>query len=142
MPGVDRIDETLAIFDESSSSSKTPAKFLPVRGVEVFAYINSLLVNMWKEHSEGRDLLIHLVTPIVDQNVNSGESLCQMPQEFFIGLVPDENRNLFFLQLLAIGIDIDSIDPGLGTKVAFPHLQGPAVEHPDFQQMNFRSPEP
>lgn len=70
MPRVDVVDEALTVFDEASSLPVTATKILPVRGMQVFAEIESVRSDMGEEFFERVDLLTHGVAAIVDQDID------------------------------------------------------------------------
>ena len=140
MPGVDQIDEFLAVLDERAATVVSAAIVPPVRRMRVLAEVYPPLMHVREEFLERIDLLAHRVTAVIDQDVDPGDLTNQEPQEFAVGLIPDEYPDAFLLELLAGRIDIDPEYACLRAEIVLPHLQRAALIHAYFQQMNIRAP--
>ncbi len=59
MPGMDVINKIFAVLDESAALLMPPAELRPIRRMQVFAQIHTLLINVREELLERVDLLRH-----------------------------------------------------------------------------------
>src|SRR6266566_553896 len=97
MPGMNVVNEILAVFNERSTLAIAPAPVGPVGRVQVFAQINSVRFHAGKELLEGVYLLSHGMTAIINQNINQGDGSGEILQKVPILLVPGENPDLLLL---------------------------------------------
>ena len=133
------VREVFAVLDKSARLAKAAPISLPIRSVSVFAQINAVRRKMRIKRLESVDLLFHRVPAIVDHNVEAWQLLLQARQEFFVGLIANEDSNLILLELFATGIYIDAKDFRLGTEVILPHLQRAALENANLQETHVGS---
>ena len=78
MPGMDVINKILAVFDESAALLMAPAELRPIGRMQVFAQIQTLLVNVREELLKRVDLLRHGMAAVVNQDINPGNLFRQI----------------------------------------------------------------
>src|SRR5882724_5198289 len=90
VPGVQRVDPVLAVFDEGAAASRAAAEFTPIRRVKILAKIDAIRCDEWEQLLESPDLLLHRVPAVVDQDVDLRQGLGKFAQEFSVTLIANE----------------------------------------------------
>src|SRR6266536_878173 len=141
VPAVEPVDQRLAVFEKGSFAAMPAAEFRHERGVNVFAEIDAVGLDVGVKLLEGGDLLRHLVSAVVDQDVDMRHASAHLGEEPAVALVADEYRRGFILEAAAARIDVDPHDAGPRTEIVVPHLQGSSVEDADFHDDRRAAPE-
>ena len=136
MPGMQPVDEVLAVLDERTAAPTAPAEFIPIRGVQVFAQVHPVRNHQREQCLEGSNLLLHGVPAVVDQDVDGRQRVGQRAQELAIALVANEDLHAGLFEALAVRVDVDAEDLGLGAEVVAPHLHRPALRHPELHDVD------
>src|SRR5713226_8862938 len=134
VPAVEPVDQRLAVFEKGSFAAMPAAEFRHERGVNVFAEVDAFGLDVGVELLEGGDLLRHLVSAVVDQDVDMRHASAHLGEEPAVALVADEYGRGFILELATAWIDINADNAGTRAEIVVPHLQGSPVENPDFQE--------
>src|SRR6266581_2048880 len=141
VPAVEPVDQRLAVFEKGSFAAMPAAEFRHERGVNVFAEVDAVGLDVGVKLLEGGDLLRHLVSAVVDQDVDMRHAPAHLGEEPAVALVADEYRRGFILEAAAARIDVDAHDAGPRTEIVVPHLQGSSVEDADFHDDRRAAPE-
>jgi hypothetical protein len=132
-PGVNLVDESLKEFDERAGLTHAAAElFFPIGRAQVLAGIDPVVADMRKQRSERRELVLVCVAAIVNQDVERTKLFRHALEEFRVTLIADRDMGARRLKRLAVGIDVDSDDPGIWAEVAPPDFQRSAARHADF----------
>src|SRR6266705_1992650 len=141
VPAVEPVDQRLAVFEESSFAAMPAAEFRHERGVNVFAEVDAVGLDVGVKLLEGGDLLRHLVSAVVDQDVDMRHAAAHLGKEPAVALVADEYGRGFILEAAAARVDVDPHDAGPRTEIVVPHLQRSSVEDADFHDDRRAAPE-
>src|SRR5580704_3321715 len=101
MPGMEAVNKVLAVLNKRAWPPAAAIPLRPVRGVEIFANIHPVRVNMMEQLLISGDLLLHGMAAVINQDVYLRNLHRQRFQEFAIGLVANEYFNLRLDQLPA-----------------------------------------
>src|SRR6266702_377515 len=110
VPAVEPVDQRLAVFEKGSFAAMPAAEFRHERGVNVFAEVDAVGLDVGVKLLEGGDLLRHLVSAVVDQDVDMRHAPAHLGKEPAVALVADEYRRAFILEAAAARIDVDFHD--------------------------------
>jgi len=80
------------------------------------------------------------MTAIVDNDVNVLNLMFEPPPEIAVALIAYENLDTAFLVHLTSGLDIDSINLAVRSKVILPHFQTTAAKDPDLEDADSAIP--
>src|SRR5580700_3894087 len=128
MVGIQLIDKVFRIFDKSFFSFKTAAVFLPIGGVQVFAQVNAIWLYMAEKLFEGYNLLQHGMPAVINQDIKWRYFLYYLFQKIPVGLRADHYFYVFFFNLFAVGVYINTVNFCFVAKILFPHLQASALK--------------
>ena len=78
---------------------------------------------MGKPFFEGKDLLSHPVTAIIDQDVDARDLLAKRAEDAAILLVAKVNRESVLTEPFAEGVDADAVDDGLGAEIVWSRMR-------------------
>ena len=73
---------------------------------------------------------------VIQHDVEPRQVAHDRAQERTVLLVADQYIDLRFLERLAVRVDVDAPDPGLGAEIFFPHLQRAALVDADLQHVD------
>src|SRR5208337_349609 len=105
---------------------RPPLELLPISCVQVLHHVNAVFRNLRVKRLETRDDVTHHVAAIVEDDVGCPKLVQDTLQELLVLLPANAHFDLIFLVSLAFRQDVDSNNPGVGTKVSLPHLKGSA----------------
>src|SRR6185312_13576309 len=108
----------------------------------VFAQVDAVGRKTRVQLFEGRDLLMHPVPAVVDQNGDVWIAIEQRAQKCTIALVADHDVNSRLRELFAFGGYVHADNSRLRPKIVTPHPKRAAVEHADFKQRQASTPKP
>src|SRR5215470_8256422 len=109
----------------------TAAPFGPEGRMEVLTGVDPVRVHVRIQLLECRNLLLHPVTTIVDEDVDSWHLFADTGEKRPVRLVANEYPDPFFLELFAHRIYVDSDHLRTGSEVVAPHPERPAKGHTD-----------
>src|SRR5258708_7811168 len=132
VPAVEPVDQRLAVFEKGSFAAMPAAEFRHERGVNVFAEVDAVGLDVGIKLLEGGDLLRHLVSAVVDQDVDMRHASAHLGEEPAVALVADEYGRGLILVAGAAGGDVDPHHAGPRTQIVGPHLQRSSLEDAHF----------
>ena len=89
-----------------------------------------------KQRFTGSNLLLHRVAAVIDQDVDGRQGLGQGCEELAIALVTDEDLRTGLFEAFAVRVDVDPEELGIRAEVVAPHLQRPALRHPELDHID------
>src|SRR5579864_5509334 len=100
----------------------------------VFAQVDAVGLKTRVQLFEGRDLLMHPVPAVVDQDGDVRIAREQRAEKCTIALVADHDVNSRLRELFAFGSYVYAHDARLRPEVVTPHPKRAAVEYADFEK--------
>jgi hypothetical protein len=92
---------------------------------------------MGKDLLECDNLLLVLMSPVIDRDVEGRNFLFEAGPELTIRLVASEYFDLIILIYFAIRIAVNTVDPAFWPEISLPHLQTPPSINPDLEDVDF-----
>ncbi len=127
------LDALRGIGEEVAVGVRAAAVLLEVRRVQVLDDVHGVAGHLRVEAFERGPHVWHLVAPVVEDDVRHAKLLDESAEERGVGLVADTHVDAGRLVPRALGVDIDTDDGGIRPEVALPHLERPALRHPDLE---------
>jgi hypothetical protein len=108
---------------------------------QIFAKEDATRLQVRKHLLEGYDLLVCLVPPIVDEDIDRWDFRFETLPELAIALVSDEDLHRFVLEFLAPLVDVNTIDAAFRPKIVSPHGETAAGVNANLQNVDFLATE-
>lgn len=134
MEGIYIVDEIFGELDERVRVFQAAFPVRPVRRMTIFAHIESAVLDMREHLLKGHDLLLHSVTAVVQQYVDTRVFCLEVIPEIDVSLIADLYGDLFVLKLFTIRIDVHADNFCVLPEVIFPHLNRAAVLDSDLKE--------